>query len=238
MESIQVACQKHWVLKLVLSKQCTWRRCCGNLETPLVRKLLIFFTCQHIAAFGHGHCMIWPFILVLHGPCPWHGRQFHWSWCHWSWCPWSGAWSWPPCSWRPWPTKTWANFHEGSMVCHIWCKWLCHGFCCTISMMGTQWHCNVVPIDGSLAHTTWTSLWLLVVLAYGRLRGAPMHPSWSMHLGLELHGLAPGLLALGVLLLAKHFPWLSVLVVGMVLESTQKCWLGTKIGFCETSFAT
>jgi len=35
-----------------------------------------------------------------------------------------------------------------------------------------------------------------------------------MHLGLELHGLAPGLLALGVLLLAKHFPWLSVLVVG------------------------
>jgi len=57
-------------------------------------------------------------------------------------------------------------------------------------------------------------------------------------LGLELHGLAPGLLALGVLPLAKHFPWLSVLVVGMVLESTQQCWLGTKIGFCETSFAT
>ena len=68
--------------------------------------------------------------------------------------------------------------------------------------------------------------------------GGPMHPSWSMHLGLELHGLAPSLLALGVLPLAKHFPWLSVLVVGMVLESTQQCWLGTKIGFCETSFAT
>ena len=44
--------------------------------------------------------------------------------------------------------------------------------------------------------------------------GGPMHPSWSMHLGLELHGLAPSLLALGVLLLAKHFSWLSVLVVG------------------------
>ena len=71
-----------------------------------------------------------------------------------------------------------------------------------------------MPIDGSLAHTTWTSLWLLVALAYGRGWGGPMHPSWSMHLGLELHGLAPSLLALGVLLLAKHFPWLSVLVVG------------------------
>ena len=81
-------------------------------------------------------------------------------------------------------------------------------------MTGTQWHCNVVPIDGSLAHTTWTSLWLLVALAYGRGWGGPMHPSWSMHLGLELHGLAPSLLALGVLLLAKHFSWLSVLVVG------------------------
>ena len=100
-EAIQVACQKQWVLKLVLSKQCTWRRCCGNLETPLVRKLLTFFTCQHIAAFGNGHCMMWPLILVPHGPCPWHGHQFHWSWCHWSWCPWSGAWSWPPCSWWP-----------------------------------------------------------------------------------------------------------------------------------------
>ena len=149
--------------------------------------------------------------------------------------------------WRPWPTKTWANFHEGSMVCHIWCKWLCHGFCCTISMMGTQWHCNVVPIDGSLAHTTWTSLWLLVVLAYGRLRGAPMHPSWSMHLGLELHGLAPGLLALGVLLLAKHFPWLSVSAGGWKAQGAG-FWrahsaglalkLHTKHGFCEASFAT
>ena len=82
--------------------------------------------------------------------------------------------------------------------------WLLHGFCCTISMMGTKWHCNAVPIDGSLAHTTWTSLWFLVTLAYGRPWGAPMYPNHA------ILGLAPGLLALGVLLLAKHFPWLSI----------------------------
>ena len=70
-EAIQVACQKQWVLKLVLSKQCTWRRCCGNLETQLVRKLQTFFPCQDIAAFGNGHCMMWPLILVLHGGWPW-----------------------------------------------------------------------------------------------------------------------------------------------------------------------
>ena len=118
MESIQVACQKHWVLKLVLSKQCTWRRCCGNLETPLVRKLLTFFTCQHIAAFGHGHCMMWPLILVLHG-----SLSMAWSpillvvvplvmvplvWCLVMASLLMVAW------WRPWPTKLWANFHEGS----------------------------------------------------------------------------------------------------------------------------
>ena len=106
MEAIKVACQKQWVLKLVLSKQCTWRRCCGNLETPLVRKLLTFFHLPTHCSLWHGHCMMWPPILVLHGPCPWQGHQFHWSWCHWSWL---GhrllamvAW------WRPWP------FHEGS----------------------------------------------------------------------------------------------------------------------------
>ena len=108
-------------------------------------------------------------------------------------------------------------------------------------MMGTPWHYSVVPIGCSLAHT-WTSLWLLVALAYGRLWGAPMHPHPSIHLGLVLHALAPALLALGVLLVAKHIPWLSVLVVGMVLESTQ-CWLGaitlhTKHWFCEASSAT
>ena len=91
-------------------------------------------------------------------------------------------------------------------------------------MMGTKWHCNAVPIDGSLAHTTWTSLWFLVTLAYGRPWGAPMYPNHA------ILGLAPGLLALGVLLLAKHFPWLSILVVGLGLESTE-CWLGTKIAY-------
>jgi hypothetical protein len=183
MEAIQVACQKQWVLKLVLSKQRTWRRCGGNLETPLVRKLLTFFTCQHIAAFGNGHCMMWPLILVLHGDSSWScGISGLWHWLSpcsagsgsfpvqvigfLSWPSWRTASSgdaqswqlfrlaWPPCSWwRPWPTKMWANFHEGS----------------------NPWSAT------SLAHTTWTSLWLL---------------------------------ALGVLLLAKHIPWLSVLVVG------------------------
>ena len=167
MESVQVACQKHWMLKLVLSKQCTWRRCSGNLETPLVRKLLTFFTCQYVAPFGNGHCMMWPLILVLHGPCPWHGHQFHWSWCHWSWCPWSGAWSSPPCSWwsaggghgpkkcGPIPMKD--RTHGLPHLVHVVLSW--------VLLHHMHWHCNVVPIDGSLAHTTWTSLWLLVALA-------------------------------------------------------------------------
>ena len=55
-EAIQVACQKHWVLKLVLSKQCTWRRCCGNLETQLVRKLQTFFPLPR-------HCCLWQWSL-------------------------------------------------------------------------------------------------------------------------------------------------------------------------------
>jgi hypothetical protein len=69
-----------------------------------------------------------------------------------------------------------------------WVHVALHWFCCTISMMGTPWHYSVVPIGCSLAHTTWTSLWLLVALAYGRLWGAPMHPNPSIHLGLEPHG--------------------------------------------------
>ena len=125
---------------------------------------------------------MWPLILVLDGPCPWQGHQFHWSWCHWSWLghgllAHGGLVEAMAFPWRIEP-----------MVCHIWFKWLCHGFCCTISMTGTQWHCNVVPIDGSLAHTTWTSLWLLVWKAVGRphasklahapLSGAPWAGTW------------------------------------------------------------
>ena len=223
MERNQVACQKHWVLKSVLSKQCTWRRCCGNLETPLVRKLLTFFTYQHIAAFGHGHCMMWPLILVLHGPCPWHGHQFYWSWCHWSWCPWSGAWSWPPCSW-------WPGGGHGPQNCGpISMKDRTHGLPHLVQV-ALSW----VLLHHQMALQCCAHRWLLGShnLDKSMAAGGPGL------LGLELHGLAPGLLALGVLPLAKHFPWLSVLVVGMVLESTQQCWLGTKIGFCETSFAT
>ena len=101
MESIQVACQKHWVLKLVLSTQCTWRRCCGNLETPLVRKLLTFF---HLPT----HCSLWPWSLydmAIHSGPAW-SLSMAWSpiplvvvplvlvplvWCL----------VMPPCSWWP-----------------------------------------------------------------------------------------------------------------------------------------
>ena len=118
MERNQVACQKHWVLKSVLSKQCTWRRCCGNLETPLVRKLLTFF---HLPT----HCSLWPWSLhdvATHSGPAW-SLSMAWSpillvvvplvmvplvWCLVMASLLMVAW------WRPWPTKLWANFHEGS----------------------------------------------------------------------------------------------------------------------------
>ena len=108
-EAIQVACQKHWVLKLVLSKQCTWRRCCDNLETQLVRKLQTF---SHLPR----HCSLWQWSLydvatawslsMARSPIPLVLVPLVWCLVMASLL--MVAW------WRPWPTKLWANFHEGS----------------------------------------------------------------------------------------------------------------------------
>jgi len=109
-----------------------------------------------------------------------------------------------------------------------------------------HWHCNVVPIDGSLAHTTWTSLWLLVALAYGRGWGGPhasklVHAPWS---GAPWAGTWPaGSWGASP---CKAFP-MAVSAGGWKAQGAG-FWkahsaglalkLHTKHGFCEASFAT
>ena len=169
--------QKHWVLKwnlsrwhakstgcykLVLSKQCAWRR----LRDIIGQETANFFppakTLQHLAMVtvwcGHSYwyCMVLVHGMVTNsigGGALGHGALGlvlgHCLLAH------GGL------QVEAIPHKNVGQYpwRIESMVCHAGCRWLLHWFCCTISMMGTHWHCNAVPINAGGWKAQGAGLW-------------------------------------------------------------------------------